>query len=51
MECKVKSNKDACPCTAECERRGACCDCLRAHVARKSLPACLRGLDWIQVKK
>lgn len=50
MECKAEANKGKCPCTADCERHGVCCDCLRAHLSRKSLPACLRELDWIEVK-
>jgi len=50
MECKVESNREQCPCTSEnCERRGFCCDCLRAHLAKKSLPTCIRNLDWITV--
>jgi len=49
MECKLELNKEKCPCKSlECERRGICCDCLKAHVSRKSLPICLRNLDWIK---
>ena len=51
MECKQESNQDQCPCTADCERRGTCCDCLRHHLAGKSLPTCMRDLDWIEVKE
>ena len=51
MECQVKENKKNCPCTAvDCERHGICCECIRAHAASKSLPACLRNLDWLEVK-
>ena len=50
MECKVDVNNESCPCTAvECERHGLCCECLKAHVSKKSLPACLRKLDWLEV--
>ena len=52
MECKRKANSEGCVCTSEdCERRGICCDCLKRHVGKKSLPACLRKLDWLQVVK
>lgn len=50
MECKVEKNKQGCACPSKsCERNGICCDCLRAHLARKSLPMCMRKLDWIKV--
>jgi len=50
MECAVQSNKEKCTCTnLKCERRGICCECLKAHLARKSLPLCTRELDWIKV--
>ena len=49
MECKVESNKDLCACASEtCENRGICCDCLRSHLAKKSLPVCMRKLDWLK---
>ncbi len=33
-----------CPCTSEtCARRGICCECLRAHAAKQSQSACMRG--------
>jgi len=42
---KVKVNLDTCPCTADdCPRHGVCCECVRAHVAGGSLPACARHL-------
>ncbi len=51
MECRVEENKEKCTCEAEdCERRGVCCECLRAHLSRRSLPTCLRELDWIEAK-
>lgn len=50
MECKVEKNKQSCACPSKnCERNGVCCDCLRAHLSRKSLPMCMRKLDWIKV--
>jgi len=50
MECKIEQNKQSCPCTYEpCERKGICCECLRAHLSSKSLPACIKNLDWVQV--
>ena len=52
MDCKAPTNKAKCPCkkVPDCERKGICCDCLRAHIAAKSLPACMRGLSWLEVK-
>ncbi len=50
MECKVDANKAKCACGSEdCERRGMCCECLRYHLAKKSLPACIKKLDWVKV--
>ena len=50
MDCKLDGNKEQCPCTADdCERKGICCECLRAHLARKTLPACIKKLDWVDV--
>ena len=35
-------NEEKCPCTyTDCERHGICCECLRNHLANKSLPACV----------
>ncbi len=52
MECKIESNKELCTCKSEnCESKGICCDCLRNHVAKKSVPVCLRELDWLDVKE
>ncbi len=49
MECKAAHNKQGCACASKnCERHGLCCDCLRFHLARKSLPMCMRKLDWIK---
>ena len=50
MDCKVESNKEKCACpNTDCERRGVCCECLKAHLASRSLPMCMRKLDWIKV--
>ncbi len=50
MECRIESNKEQCACTAEnCENRGICCECLRNHLPKKALPACMRSLDWLKV--
>ncbi len=49
MDCKVESNKATCGCPSkDCERKGICCDCLRAHLPKKSLPMCMRKLDWLK---
>jgi len=50
MDCRVESNKEKCACpNHDCERRGTCCECLRAHLAGRTLPMCMRKLDWIKV--
>lgn len=42
---EYEKNLEFCPCTSlECARRGHCCQCIKAHVARGSLPACARHL-------
>lgn len=51
MDCKAETNRSSCPCTSkDCERQGICCDCLRAHLSRRSLPACMRNLEWIAIQ-
>ena len=41
MNCKQAANQSRCNCTYEpCERKGACCDCLRYHLESRELPAC-----------
>jgi len=41
----LQENLDSCPCTSEdCPRKGTCCECVRAHLASKSLPACVRQI-------
>lgn len=42
---EYEKNLESCPCTSvECERRGYCCQCIKAHVSRGSLPACAQHL-------
>ena len=40
MECKKEQNKQDCPCTYECSRKGMCCDCIRHHRENNEIPAC-----------
>jgi hypothetical protein len=50
MDCRVESNKEKCACpNTDCERRGTCCECLKNHLGKRSLPMCMRKLDWIKV--
>jgi hypothetical protein len=36
-----QENLDRCNCSnTGCERRGTCCECLHAHLAKKQLPGC-----------
>ncbi|MCK4247527.1 MAG: hypothetical protein KAT49_04880 [Methanomicrobia archaeon] len=34
-------NMENCPCTYPCSKRGICCECIRYHLARNELPACV----------
>jgi len=39
----LEMNLADCPCTsADCERRGFCCKCVRNHKEHGNYPACLR---------
>ncbi len=40
-----KLNLEMCPCTADCERRGICCECMNYHMQSTQWPktACMRG--------
>ena len=38
MGCKNMDEK--CPCTANCELHGSCCDCVKKHNARGEFPGC-----------
>ncbi|MGL6293512.1 hypothetical protein [Eubacterium aggregans] len=33
-------NTRPCPCTANCERHGKCCDCVAHHRDKRQLPGC-----------
>jgi hypothetical protein len=33
-------NLTKCNCTASCERKGVCCECLQNHLAKRQLPGC-----------
>ncbi|NQT08899.1 hypothetical protein HQ586_07470 [Candidatus Bathyarchaeota archaeon] len=35
-------NLQGCLCTADCTRKGTCCDCVRNHRENGNFPACLR---------
>ena len=38
-------NQEQCTCQkSDCKNRGVCCDCLRTHLGRNTLPACVRKL-------
>ena len=52
VECpNLKTNLGSCPCGSDdCQRKGKCCECLRAHLSSKSLPACVRAIAEV-VKK
>ena len=42
MECNREQNLARCACTNEdCARRGRCCECLSAHLSKRSFPACV----------
>jgi len=41
MDCNQTNNLAHCNCTyGSCERKGACCACLRYHLESRELPAC-----------
>jgi len=52
VECpNLQANLAGCPCGSDdCSRKGKCCECVRAHLASGSLPACVRAVAQI-VKK
>jgi len=51
-ECpNLQENLAGCVCTSEdCPRRGKCCECVRAHLASGSLPACVRAIAQVVEK-
>ena len=45
----LQTNLAGCPCGSEdCPRKGKCCECLKAHLSSKSLPACVREVATIK---
>jgi hypothetical protein len=41
MDCNQTNNQSHCTCTYDpCERKSACCACLRYHLENRELPAC-----------
>ena len=40
MECKKSANLKRCTCSAGCDKKGVCCDCLAYHLAQRQLPGC-----------
>lgn len=42
-ECLYKKrNTEKCSCIhSECERYGICCECIRFHMEKKQVPACI----------
>ncbi len=40
MECKKSENLKRCNCSAGCDKKGVCCDCLAYHLAQRQLPGC-----------
>jgi hypothetical protein len=40
-----------CPCTANCERHGKCCECMRHHRAGESLTACMKRCAALMAAK
>ncbi|HID71795.1 MAG TPA: hypothetical protein EYP29_03505 [Thermoplasmata archaeon] len=42
MKCKQDENRKLCNCTySGCPRHGICCQCLKYHLSRRELPACV----------
>lgn len=45
-ECtRRETNIARCTCTYDCPTKGACCDCLHSHLAKKQLPGCCFPAD------
>jgi hypothetical protein len=41
VECNKQRNMGNCNCSYPgCSRKGACCECIRYHLAARELPAC-----------
>lgn len=40
-ECvNIEENRKNCSCTAPCDKRGLCCECIAYHRAKQQLPGC-----------
>jgi hypothetical protein len=40
--CHIEKNSQGCNCTYDgCPRHGLCCECLRYHLKKQQLPACV----------
>lgn len=45
MDCRRPQNLENCACqSADCPRKGACCECVAYHRDKGNLPVCLRSL-------
>ncbi|VVS93483.1 DUF6485 family protein [Desulfoluna spongiiphila] len=40
MDCTLEKNRANCPCTYDCDKKGACCQCVAYHRGKNQLPAC-----------
>ena len=40
MECTFDTNRAACTCTYDCDKRGKCCECVAYHRGLKQVPGC-----------
>ena len=39
----IKVNEEKCTCTSlDCDKHGVCCECLRVHLGKDSLPSCVK---------
>lgn len=42
MECHQNKNLEQCNCSYDpCPKKGICCECIRYHVRKRQLPACV----------
>lgn len=40
MECQKEKNLERCTCTAGCQLKGMCCECVAKHRAINQVPGC-----------
>ncbi|MCD6310098.1 MAG: hypothetical protein J7M18_05250 [Candidatus Eremiobacteraeota bacterium] len=38
--CNIEKNRQNCPCTYPCDKKGKCCECVKYHRSRNELPGC-----------